>query len=110
MWRSDVPQGWRGRRRRSRSASTREDEQMTVRFALQPPAAADARRRRDETTVATSSSVKARRHRRTARRHAQGYQVVEYPHTTRRHVLVDPAGRGEGARRQREAEPDASAT
>jgi len=61
---------------------------MTVRFALQPPTAA---------TLAAAAMkpggnqfvVKARVNS-GSQTSAQGYQVVEYPHTTRRHVLVDP--------------------
>ena len=43
---------------------------------------------------------------RAASRYAQGYQVVEYPHTTRRHVLRAPEVMVERARREGEAEPD----
>jgi len=84
----DLPQGWRATPATQPISLTREDEQMTVRFALQPPTAA---------TLAAAAMkpggnqfvVKARV---TAgsQTSAQGYQVVEYPHTTRRHVLVDP--------------------
>ena len=84
----DLPQGWRVTPATQPIGFTREDEQMTVRFALQPPPAA---------TLAAAAMkpggnqfvVKARVTSGT-QTSAQGYQVVEYPHTTRRHVLVDP--------------------
>jgi hypothetical protein len=84
----DVPQGWRVTPAAQPISFTREDEQMTVRFALQPPTAA---------TLAAAAMkpggnqfvVKARVNS-GSQTSAQGYQVVEYPHTTRRHVLVDP--------------------
>ena len=78
------------RRRRRRPVSfTREDEQMTVRFALQPPsaatlAAAAMKPGGNQFVGEGVASLPA------AQTYAQGYQVVEYPHTTRRHVLVDP--------------------
>jgi hypothetical protein len=84
----DVPQGWRVTPATQPIGFTREDEQMTVRFALQPPAAAAlaaaAMKPRGNQFV-VSARVTAG-----AQTSAQGYQVVEYPHTTRRHVLVDP--------------------
>ena len=84
----DLPQGWRATPATQPIAFTREDEQMTVRFMLQPPSSA---------TLAAAAMkpggnqfvVKARVNA-GGQAYAQGYQVVEYPHTTRRHVLVDP--------------------
>ena len=67
---------------------SREDEQMTVRFALQPPPAAAlaaAGMKPGGNQFAVKARVTA-----AGQTYAQGYQVVEYPHTTRRHVLVDP--------------------
>jgi hypothetical protein len=61
---------------------------MTVRFALQPPAAsvlAAAAMKPGGNQFAVKAVVTS-----TGQTYAQGYQVVEYPHTTRRHVLVDP--------------------
>jgi LmbE family N-acetylglucosaminyl deacetylase len=83
----DLPQGWRATPATQPIAFTREDEQMTVRFMLQPPPAA---------TLAAAAMkpggnqfvVKARVNV-GGQAYAQGYQVIEYPHTTRRHVLVD---------------------
>jgi LmbE family N-acetylglucosaminyl deacetylase len=85
----DLPQGWRATPATQPVTFSREDEQMTVRFAVQPPApsalAAAAMKPGGNQFV-----VKARVAAGT-QTFAQGYQVVEYPHTTRRHVLVEPA-------------------
>ena len=83
----DLPQGWRATPSAQPVTFTREDEQMTVRFLLQAPPAA---------TLAAAAmkpggnqfTIKARVGQ--GAQGAQGYQVIEYPHTTRRHVLVDP--------------------
>jgi LmbE family N-acetylglucosaminyl deacetylase len=84
----DVPHGWRVTPATQAVSFTREDEQMTVRFAIQPPSAA-ALAAAAMKPGGNQFSVKARI---TAagQTYAQGYQVIEYPHTTRRHVLVDP--------------------
>ncbi len=61
---------------------------MTVRFALQPPSAATlaaAAMKPGGNQFVVKTRVTA-----AGQSYAQGYQVVEYPHTTRRHVLVDP--------------------
>jgi len=84
----DLPQGWRATPAAQPVSFTREDEQMTVRFALQPPsaatlAAAAMKPGGNQFTVKTHVTA-------AGQTYAQGYQVVEYPHTTRRHVLVDP--------------------
>ena len=85
----ELPQGWRATPATQPVKFTREDESITVRFTLHPPAAAalaaaSMKPGGNQFTVNAnvSSSGKA---------FAQGYQVVEYPHTTRRHVLIDPA-------------------
>ena len=61
---------------------------MTVRFTLQPPAAsvlaAAAMKPGGNQFVVRAVATSA------GKTYAQGYQVVEYPHTTRRHVLADP--------------------
>jgi LmbE family N-acetylglucosaminyl deacetylase len=75
-----LPAGWRATPAAAPVAFSREDESMTVRFALQPPAGIKPGR----------VSVKAIA-RDGAATFDQGYQVVEYPHTTRRHVLREPA-------------------
>lgn len=84
-----VPQGWRANPATQAVAFSREDEQMTVRFTLQPPpaatlAAAAMKPGGNQFSVKASASANGQTY-------AQGYQVIEYPHTTRRHVLVDPA-------------------
>ena len=84
----DIPQGWRATPATQAVSFTREDEQMTVRFALQPPSAATlaaAAMKPGGNQFAVKTRVTAG-----TRTYAQGYQVVEYPHTTRRQVLVDP--------------------
>jgi LmbE family N-acetylglucosaminyl deacetylase len=85
----ELPPGWRATPATQPVAFSREDEQMTVRFAVQPPAppvlAAAAK------TPGGNQFVVKARVTRGAETFAQGYQVIEYPHTTRRHVLVDPS-------------------
>jgi len=84
----DIPQGWRATPVTQAVSFTREDEQMTVRFALQPPSAATlaaAAMKPGGNQFAVKTRVTAG-----TETYAQGYQVVEYPHTTRRQVLVDP--------------------
>ena len=84
----DIPQGWRATPASQAVSFTREDEQMTVRFALQPPSAATlaaAAMKPGGNQFAAKARVTAG-----TQTYAQGYQVVEYPHTTRRQVLVDP--------------------
>ena len=88
MWRSICRRDGAPRRRRRPVSFTREDEQMTVRFALQPPSAATlaaAAMKPGGNQFVVKTRVTAG-----AQTYAQGYQVIEYPHTTRRHVLVDP--------------------
>jgi len=83
-----VPQGWRATPATQVVSFSREDEAMTVRFALQPPPAAAlaaAAMKPGGNQFSVTASVTS-----AGQTYAQGYQVVEYPHTTRRHVLVDP--------------------
>jgi len=83
-----LPQGWRATPATQPVSFSREDEQMTVKFSLQPPSAATLAAAAMKPggnqfvlkAVATANGQSF----------MQGYQVVEYPHTTRRHVLVDP--------------------
>lgn len=74
-----LPAGWRSTPASAAVAFSREDEQVTLRFALQPPAKLAAGRISIKTLVREGTTA-----------YDQGYQVVEYPHTTRRHVLRDP--------------------
>jgi LmbE family N-acetylglucosaminyl deacetylase len=84
----ELPQGWRAVPATQPVKFSREDEAMTVRFTLQPPASgvlASAAMKPGGNQFAVKASVTA-----AGKTYVQGYQVVEYPHTTRRHVLVDP--------------------
>ena len=94
----ELPQGWRASPAAQPVKFTREDESITVRFTLQPPSAAvlaAASMKPGPQTAQMAQSptyiVRANVTSSAGRTFAQGYQVVEYPHTTRRHVLVDPA-------------------
>jgi len=90
----EVPPGWRATPPTQPVTFTREDESMTVRFALQPPAAAalaaaamkPGGNQFKVNAVVRSGDVASG----FSRTFTQGYQVVEYPHTTRRHVLTAP--------------------
>jgi LmbE family N-acetylglucosaminyl deacetylase len=76
----ELPQGWKATPANAPVSFTREDESMTVRFEVVPPASG----RKPGDAV-----VKARVTEGTET-YDVGYQVVEYPHTTRRHVLRPP--------------------
>ena len=82
----EVPQGWRATPPTQPVTFTREDESATVRFVLQPPAAAvlaSAAMKPGGNQFKVNAVVKSG-----TGTFNQGYQVVEYPHTTRRHVLT----------------------
>ncbi|MGH9383924.1 MAG: hypothetical protein ACRD2N_06535, partial [Vicinamibacterales bacterium] len=84
----DVPQGWRATPPTQPVSFSKEDEAMTVRFALDvppPPVIASAMKQSGSNTFKVSAVVRSG-----AASYRDGYQVVEYPHTTRRHVLVAP--------------------
>ena len=74
-----MPQGWRVTPA-SAPRLSREDEQATARFILQPPPGLNPARAEIHAMVHEGAAS-----------FALGYQVVEYPHTTRRHVLRDPS-------------------
>jgi len=76
--RLQLPQGWRSTPAAAPVTFSREDEAMTVRFALQPPANAKGKATLEARVVDGGTT------------YTTGYQVVEYPHTTRRHVLRPP--------------------
>ena len=109
----ELPGGWRATPASQPVALSREDEAATVRFLLQAPpspvlAAAALKPGGNQFVVKAmvrapstpedgrSPLDRARGNPEPvegsgqAREYAQGYQVVEYPHTTRRHVLRDP--------------------
>ena len=76
---------------------------MTVRFTLQPPApsvlAAAAMKPGGNQFAVKAVATSA------GKTYTQGYQVVEYPHTTRRHVLTDPQVAVKALDVKRQAEP-----
>jgi LmbE family N-acetylglucosaminyl deacetylase len=74
----ELPPGWKSAPASAPVAFTREDEAMTVRFTLDPPSGS---------ALKPGNVVVKARVTDGASTYAQGYQVVEYPHTTRRHVL-----------------------
>ncbi len=81
-----TPAGWRAAPAMQTVTFSREDEAATVRFTLTPPApAALAALAAPGARVTVSASA-----REGGVTFDQGYQVVEYPHTTRRHVLRAP--------------------
>ncbi len=95
----ELPQGWRATPPTQSVSFSREDEAMTVKFALQTPAqsvlaAAAMKPGGNQFTVKAvvtpSTREDARSGQGTVSEYRQGYQVIEYPHTTRRHVLKAP--------------------
>ena len=84
----ELPQGWRATPASQRVSFSREDEAITVRFLLDAPpspALASAAAKPGGSQFPIRAIVRDG-----ATAYAQGYQLVEYPHTTRRHVLVTP--------------------
>jgi LmbE family N-acetylglucosaminyl deacetylase len=77
--RLELPAGWRSVPAVAPVTFAREDEARTVRFALTPPVGIAAGRVTVKAAVHDGSQ-----------RFDHGYQVVEYPHTSRRHVLRAP--------------------
>jgi LmbE family N-acetylglucosaminyl deacetylase len=77
--RLQLPQGWRATPASSPVKFSREDESMAVKFVLQPPSTAHGTTKVEARVVDGATTFDA------------GYQVVEYPHTERRHVLRTPA-------------------
>jgi LmbE family N-acetylglucosaminyl deacetylase len=75
----EIPPGWRTEPQKASVTFSREDEQATIAFTLMPPSgvrAGDYRAAATARSPAVESSL--------------GYEVVEYPHVRRRHV-VQPA-------------------
>jgi LmbE family N-acetylglucosaminyl deacetylase len=77
----DLPSGWRARPDSAAVSFSREDEATTVRFILSAP---------PPPMLKGGSVVVKARVWEGATHYDQGYQLVEYPHTTRRHVLRAP--------------------
>jgi LmbE family N-acetylglucosaminyl deacetylase len=82
-----LPAGWRATPATQPVNFTREDEAMTVRFRVTPPAQAAAGEFvvKAEVTGAKGQTLTG------AERFDIGYQVVEYPHTQRRHKTLAAA-------------------
>ena len=84
----ELPQGWRATPASQPVSFSREDEAMTVRFFVDAPPSpmlASAAAKPGGSQFSIKAVVRDG-----AATYAQGYQLVEYPHTTRRHVLVAP--------------------
>jgi LmbE family N-acetylglucosaminyl deacetylase len=84
----ELPAGWRATPATQSVAFSREDEAMTARFILQPPPAAAlaaAAMKPGGNQFAVKAVARAG-----GAAFTQGYQTIEYPHTTRRHVLRAP--------------------
>ena len=77
----EVPQGWTVSPASAPVSFTREDESMTVRFRVLAPPSPMLKRGEVMLKARVSDGAGPL---------ADGYQVVEYPHTTRRHVLRAP--------------------
>jgi LmbE family N-acetylglucosaminyl deacetylase len=82
-----LPQGWRAAPASQTVSFSRQDEAVTVRFAVDAPPGPmlTAAARPGGSMFLLAARVVSG-----GRDFAQGYQVVEYPHTTRRHVLAPP--------------------
>ncbi len=83
----EAPSGWRVAPASQAVSFSREDEATTVKFTLTPPAPAALATLVKQGGSRLTLKASAREGGTT---YAQGYQVVEYPHTTRRHVVRAP--------------------
>jgi len=84
----ELPQGWRATPASLPVSFSREDEAITVRFLVDAPPSpmlVSAASKPGGSQFPIRAMVRDG-----AASYAQGYQLVEYPHTTRRHVLVSP--------------------
>ena len=79
-----LPAGWQAAPASIPVSFTREDESMTVRFRVAPPVQTSAGQVtiRAEVTAAKGPTVAGTEH------FGEGYQIIEYPHTQRRHKLL----------------------
>ena len=75
----ELPQGWQSVPANAPATFTREDESTTVRFQITAPSSVPAGGVTVRARVVDGATS-----------YDQGYDVVEYPHTTRRHVLRAP--------------------
>lgn len=71
-----LPEGWTASPASIPVSFTREDEEVTVRFTLAPP----TRPKAGSYTIGATAHMNGESF-------DQGYQVVEYPHTERRHLV-----------------------
>jgi LmbE family N-acetylglucosaminyl deacetylase len=78
----DVPEGWTSTPADQKLAFTREDESQTVRFQLRSPQSSTI----GEYTVSARATAGQATYNR-------GFQVIEYAHTTRQHILRPAATR-----------------
>jgi LmbE family N-acetylglucosaminyl deacetylase len=76
-----LPDGWRSEPASAPVSFAREDEQLTVRFQVTPDAAARPGRY-DVAAVATLDGE----------RYTVGYETIEYPHISRRHLAAEARG------------------
>jgi hypothetical protein len=77
----DLPQAWKATPATAPVSFSREDESITVRFKVMVP----------PSPMLKPGDVMVKAHvSEGSTTYAQGYQVIEYPHTTRRHVLRAP--------------------
>ncbi len=83
----ELPQGWQATPAAQPVSFSREDEATTVRFAVSAPPAPMLTGTARPGGSAFTIKAEVRDGSETF---AQGYQHVEYPHTTRRHVLAAP--------------------
>jgi len=84
----ELPAGWKATPAVQPVTLSREDEAITVRFLLDAPPSpmlVSAAQKPGGATFPIEAFVRAG-----GTKYAQGYQLVEYPHTTRRHVLSAP--------------------
>jgi LmbE family N-acetylglucosaminyl deacetylase len=74
----DVPAGWKVEPAQAPVEFTREDEALTVRLQVTPPAGVAAGRYTAKAAVASNGKT-----------YDKGYEVIEYPHISRRHLVAD---------------------
>jgi LmbE family N-acetylglucosaminyl deacetylase len=79
-----LPAGWRAAPATIPVSFTREDESVTVRFRITPPAQAAAGEFVVKANVTGAKGLTLAG----TERFEQGYQIIEYPHTQRRHKTL----------------------
>jgi LmbE family N-acetylglucosaminyl deacetylase len=78
----DIPSGWTSTPAEQKLAFAREDEAQTIRFQVRAPRTADT----GEYSVSARATVGSATFNR-------GFQVIEYPHTMRQHIIHEAATR-----------------